>query len=44
MLEYLTIFADVAKALFTQWESIEGVASNFIDSLEKVLLELIKKM
>ena len=43
-LEYLNIFANIAKALFKQWEKIEDVANAFIASFQKVSLELIKKM
>ena len=43
-LEYLNVFAGVAKALFTQWDKVEDVANNLIDFIEKISLELIKKM
>ena len=43
-LEYLNIFANIAKALFKQWEKFEDVANAFIASFQKVSLELIKKM
>lgn len=44
MLEYFELFADVAKELFKQWDSIESVASNFIKFLENVSLEILKKI
>lgn len=43
LLEYFKIFADVAKSLFSQWNLIEDVANNFIDFIEKVSLEILKK-
>ncbi len=44
LLEFFKIFADVAKDLFKQWDSIESVASNFIKFLENVSLEILKKI
>ena len=44
LLEYLKVYADVAKELFKQWDSIETVASNFIKMVESVSLALIAKM
>ena len=43
LLEYFKVFADVAKSFFTQWNLVEDVANNFIDFIEKVSLELLKK-
>ena len=43
-LEYLKVLAEVAKALFTQWDSIESVATNFIQMLEKVSLAILGKI
>ena len=43
-LEYLKIFADVAKALFKQWDNVETVANDFISFIQKVSLKLIEKM
>ena len=44
ILEYFKIFADVAKALFKQWDLVESVANDFIDFFENISLELIKKV
>lgn len=44
LLEYFKVFADVAKALFTQWNLVEDVANNFIDFVEKISLEILKKV
>lgn len=43
-LEYLKLFADVAKELFKQWDSIESVASNFIKMMESVSLAILGKI
>ena len=43
-LDYLNVFADVAKAFFKQWDKIEDVAIDFINFIEKVSLELIKNI
>lgn len=44
MLDYVKLFADVAKELFKQWDSIESVASNFIKMLESVSLAILGKI
>ncbi len=43
MLEYIELFAGVAKELFKQWDAVESVAINFIKFLESVSLEILKK-
>ena len=43
-LEYLKIFAEVAKSLFAQWEKIEDVASDFIKMIESVSLAILGKI
>ena len=44
LLAYVKVFADVAKALFSQWDSIETVATNFIKMVESISLALLAKM
>ena len=44
LLSYLTVFADVAKELFKQWDSVETVASNFIKMMESVSLAILGKI
>ena len=44
LLEYVKVFADVAKELFKQWDSIETVATNFIKMVESISLALLAKM
>ena len=44
MLDYIKLFADVAKELFKQWDAVESVAINFIKFLESVSLEIFKKV
>ena len=43
-LEYLKVFAEVAKELFKQWDSIESVASNFIKMMESISLAILGKV
>ena len=43
-LDYFNVFADVAKALFKQWDNVETVANDFISFIQKVSLKLIEKM
>ncbi len=42
-LEYLKVLADVTKALFSQWESIEQVSIRFIAFMENLSLNILHK-
>ena len=42
-LKYFEILAGIAKDLFKQWDAVESVAINFIQFLEKISLEILKK-
>ena len=43
-LEIFKVFADIAKALFKQWDKIEVVAEDFIEVFQTISLKLIDKM
>lgn len=42
-LEYVNVFADIIKALFSQWDLIETVAIRYIDFVEKLSLNILHK-
>ncbi len=42
-LDYVKVVADVIKALFSQWESIETVSIRFISFIETLSLNILHK-
>lgn len=42
-LDYVRVVADVIKAMFSQWESIEQVSIRFIAFVENLSLNILHK-
>ncbi len=42
-LDYVKVVADVIKALFSQWDLVEGVAIRFIAFVETLSLNILHK-